>query len=219
MIITAFVLGLAGSLHCLAMCGPLLLWVNRGRSNGARAMYHGARIGTYVVLGMAGGLLGKAIQWTSGPQILSMLAGVLIILSMWFTTRKNSALSPVNWIQQRISSWHSSMGTKSNFVWGALNGLLPCGLTYVAVAAAMAQAQPWQGGVYMLVFGLGTLPALVLLVKGSKFMTTQINLGAKTLKYLTLVIGILLLVRGLGLGVPYLSPSFSAAKSSITICK
>lgn len=219
MIITALVMGLVGSLHCLTMCGPLLMLVHRGRSGKDQILYHGARIFIYVVMGALVGTLGKVIEWGSSQQALSLTVGALMIIGVWFATGNRRTWPPVSWLQRKIGRLQSKNVAKSMVMWGALNGLLPCGLTYVAVAASMAQADAWQSALYMMVFGMGTLPILTVLLKSKDYLSPYLNLGTKALRYTTIAVGMLLMVRGMGLGVPYLSPSFDQSQEAITICK
>ena len=221
MIFTALVLGFIGSLHCLTMCGPLLLWVHGNRPQSQQILYHGSRILTYMVLGVMAGFMGKAIQWGSSQQILSLVVGALILLSVWLAANKNSS-SPLSWVYQKLTRWQTRKRPANMFTWGILNGLLPCGLTYVAIAAAMTQANPWQGALYMLVFGLGTVPALTLLMSTLKYASERLRFNTNTLKYLTVLVGIMLLVRGMALGIPFISPDLNPdinPSPEITICQ
>lgn len=213
---TAFVLGLAGSLHCAAMCGPLSLLVpvtgpTMSQRLVSRLVYNGGRLFTYVILGGLFGIFGRAFAVAGLQRWLSITAGALILLALAFSIFDFRLFLGFNRIVAVVKSRFSQLLRNRTLFsitsLGALNGLLPCGLVYVACAAAGATAGALSGAIYMLVFGLGTVPMLVTIALGPG--SFRLNpFGVKRLiPIIAAIAGILLIVRGLGLGIPYLSPS------------
>lgn len=209
---TAFLLGLAGSLHCVAMCGPLMLALPLSRSArwgaiGQSLVYQIGRVGTYVLLGLLFGLLGKGVALAGFQQALSIVAGVLMLVAAFFAVtweRATGALPGMRqltrWVQQRIGGLLRTPSTSTAFAIGMLNGLVPCGLVYAAVAGAISMAGGWQGGLFMALFGLGTLPLLVVLMStGQRFSPEWRRRFRIVQPTLLAIAGLLLLSRGLHL--------------------
>ncbi len=209
---TAFLLGLAGSLHCVAMCGPLMLALPLGAAArwqvlGQTLVYQFGRISTYIVLGILFGLLGKGIALAGFQQALSIFAGLLLLTAAFFAVEWERATLAVpgirqltRWVQQQIGRLMRRYPRGAALGVGMLNGLLPCGLVYAAIAGAISTTSSWMGGVFMAVFGLGTLPLLlVLMTTGQRFSPGW----RKKLRFvqpaLLILAGALLLSRGLHL--------------------
>jgi hypothetical protein len=223
----AFLLGLLGSLHCAAMCGPLLLAVNaaRGQKPGGifyNFTYHAGRIFTYGVLGAVSGLIGAAIVFAGLQRWLSIAAGSLILLGALGSLRARWSGIPGKIVSAIKTRFGRSLGDRTfsaAALLGGLNGLLPCGLVYIACAAAAAAGSVSAGVATMLAFGLGTAPMLLsigLLGKairwGNPMYLRRVVVAGVTLA------GVLLIVRGLSLGIPYLSPHFSGGQGPACAC-
>ena len=227
---TAFMLGLLGGIHCLGMCGPLAAAqpcggrTTAGRVVG-RLVYNGGRITTYVILGLAVGAFGGVLSITPLQRGLSIAAGAallgFLVLVLCFRGRWN----PIVNIQIAVAAPQRAMSgllrrrtPGSAYLLGLLNGLLPCGLVYVALAPALAMGSLARGALYMLVFGLGTLPAM--LAAGLLGMKLQRLISFRP-RFLVpaagLAVAALLILRGMSLGIPYLSPSFGQGGAS-TCC-
>jgi sulfite exporter TauE/SafE len=209
MLWTAFLMGLVGSLHCAAMCGPLTLLLPTDKSRYTkfflgRILYNAGRILTYAGLGLLVGLIGQQTTLFFSKDILSVSLGVLILLFI---------LLPQKWfgemrIYQRISIFTNRLkaGFKQNFktnyfrgqlVFGILNGLLPCGLVYAALAGSFIQLETIKGAAYMAMFGLGTLPMMLSISLGSGWLKRHFNPKMKKLIPLTyVVLAIWLIYRG-----------------------
>ena len=211
-IVTALLTGLVGSLHCIGMCGPLVLGLH-GQSDASiktPLIYHSGRLLAYAILGLVLGLLGAGIALPIGQQWLSLVLGASLIIAGVIQLAggqiRNTAFfsGPVQSAFQRVASWS---GLRKQFSLGFLNGLLPCGLVYMALVGSLATADPFKGATFMALFGLATWPAMLTVsVLGAKVLSfRRLNLK-RWLPVWTLVLGMLLLVRGLDLGVPYLSP-------------
>lgn len=171
MLYTAFTFGLLGSLHCVGMCGPLALAMPFG-SKGDRVVrilvYNGGRILTYGMLGALMGFLGQGVFLVGLQSWLTLALGILLVAVGLFSVQLEFNF----WSLPVLSTWYlklkaafgrlmSKNGYQSLFGLGLLNGLLPCGLVYLALAGALTTAN-WQSGIsYMVMFGLGTLPLLL----------------------------------------------------------
>lgn len=211
---TALVLGLAGSVHCAAMCGPLILLVAKsggGRCSPARSAfaYHAGRIAIYGVIGIIFGALGHSLAMAGWQRGLSIFAGVAILAGL-FLSSTAALKTPVVKLVTRLKSTFGHLlqrrSLASQFGLGAINGLLPCGLVYVAAAGAAATGHPLAGAGYMAVFGVGTLPMLLGIVLAGGRLPFAARLH-KLLPVSVAVVAVLLILRGLALGIPYLSPA------------
>jgi hypothetical protein len=225
-LLAAFFLGLAGSLHCAAMCGPLVLAVNWARRpdpanpaapGGAGLLqniaYHAGRLVTYALLGSVSGLMGAAIVLAGFQRWISIAAGGLVLFGalVWFRGRgAGIAGGIVGFVKTRFGPLLRSRTLGGAALLGGLNGLLPCGLVYMACAAAAAAGGVTGGVATMLAFGLGTAPMLLAMGLAGRAVrwSNPLALRRMVLACVT-VVGLLLIVRGLSLGIPYLSPDFS----------
>lgn len=216
----ALLLGLAGSLHCLGMCGPLALALPAGHETPplqralARLAYNLGRAFTYALMGCFAGLLGHVFQLGGFQRWVSILLGMLLIATLLFSahTMPEWVLQTVyRPIQKRLGKRLRRQGASGLFHIGLLNGLLPCGLVYAALAGASLQEGPLRGAAYMFIFGLGTLPMMFALSMGGLSLRTPKfkPLYQYLVPALTLTAGVLLILRGLSLGIPYISPDLS----------
>jgi sulfite exporter TauE/SafE len=208
----ALLLGLAGSLHCVGMCGPLLMALPLEKKEKwavVRQMlvYHSGRILTYAALGVMFGLLGKGLALAGMQKFLSIAAGVFMIgmaVMAWKFEQLVTALPGFGLFTQKVKT---NIGlllrtnpNGSTFTIGLLNGLLPCGMVYAALAGALASFGAAEGGIFMAIFGLGTLPLLILVSVFSqsfgKILLKKIRVAQPILLG---IVGVLLLQRGLNL--------------------
>jgi len=216
---TAFLLGLVGSLHCAGMCGPLALTIPaNGKSSTTfllgRLAYNSGRILTYGVLGAVFGLVGKSLALVGLQRWVSLGAGATILIALLFSTRLAMSVR----LARGVSLLKSGLGKllqqrtyRATFTLGLLNGLLPCGLVYAACAAATASSGLLAGTSYMAAFGLGTIPMMLGVSLAGKKLQFALRFKFGRLIPITLVIvGTLLVFRGLSLGIPYLSPDLAA---------
>lgn len=220
MIWTAFLLGLAGSLHCAGMCGPLALALpagGRGRIGFAtgRVLYNLGRVTTYTLLGLVFGLIGRSLVWFGVQQWVSIGAGIVILAGLLLSNRLGlaaPAFATVGWLKRSLARLLTQHSLGTLYVFGLLNGLLPCGLVYAAGTAAAAAGGIAAGMVHMAVFGLGTVPLMLGLALSPRILPTSLRVGLTRLvpASLVLVAGLLIL-RGLALGIPYLSPGIDAS--------
>lgn len=219
---TAFVLGLVGSLHCAGMCGPLALAVPGAGDPAARfalgrAAYNLGRIATYCALGLVFGFFGKTLLLAGIQRWVSIALGVALIVGL-FASRKLALWRPVtalvNQLKSRMSALLRQRSVLSVALLGLLNGLLPCGLVYVAAAGATATGSIFSGALYMAAFGAGTLPMMLAIGLGGKLVPVSLRLKWRVaIPISVFLLGTLLILRGMSLGIPYVSPNLALGDS------
>jgi len=170
-LIPAFLIGLAGSLHCIGMCGPIAMAMPLpGRSTGSQVLasllYNLGRISTYAVFGLVFGLIGRSFTWFGWQQKMSIILGIAILFFLIIPRLfpGNSTHPLVQGLMFRLRNWLAKTLLKgtpaSRFTTGMLNGLLPCGLVYLALTGAAITGESYKGMLFMVAFGTGTLPAM-----------------------------------------------------------
>lgn len=210
---SAFVFGLVGSFHCVGMCGPIVLAVP-GKTILSKLLYNIGRTVTYAIMGLIIGIIGEGFSLAGYQQILSILVGAAMLLIVIFTKYKHfdlplsGAVSKL-WIfsKKKLTPLFKSESAFAPFLIGIINGLLPCGLVYAAIFAAVAMGGMVESSLYMVLFGLGTAPLLIALSVFGNFLTPAIRSRFnKAVPYLLGVVAVLIILRGLNLGIPYVSP-------------
>ncbi|HIC32390.1 MAG TPA: sulfite exporter TauE/SafE family protein [Flavobacteriaceae bacterium] len=220
MLLTALIFGLLGSFHCVGMCGPIAFMLPVDRSNSFKKIsqitaYHVGRLLAYGIIGLIFGLIGKSLYIFGLQQKLSIIIGILMIVVVIFPYKKIGQNFIVKPIYKAVAFVKKQMGealkkkTADTFLTiGFLNGFLPCGLVYMAVFGAIATGTAWQGSLYMFFFGLGTIPLMTSAIYLGKFLNAQAKQRIqKAIPVFIVVIGALFILRGLGLGIPYISPA------------
>jgi len=218
LLIAAFTMGLLGSFHCVGMCGPLALSLPLkderlvSKFSGA-LLYNAGRIVTYAVFGLAFGLLGKSVAFFGYQQWLSILMGVailvFIILPKRITSNKNihAVVSFFEALRSMLGKLFFRKSYSSLFSIGLLNGLLPCGLVYMAVAGAVATGDIRSSVLFMAFFGLGTLPVMWSIAFFGNYVSIGLRKNIrKAYPYMMMLMACLLILRGMGLGISYVSP-------------
>lgn len=226
-LIPAFVLGMASSLHCIGMCGPLSLALPLGGESGGRRnalllLYQGGRVLTYVLLGILAGAGSSAFLRAGYQQTISIVAGLVILLAAagYFTGKKFIRTGIGNgfyrFLQSRILYvWKHAQRPSGSFLLGMLNGLLPCGMVYIAMLSSLSFGSIYQSALFMLFFGMGTLPAMLAVVLiGSRSGWGRQKWLRRLSPVVIILMGVLLVVRGLNLGIPYLSPHAGGVAAS-----
>lgn len=220
MLFSAVILGLVSSLHCVGMCGPIAMMLPIDRQNKTRKtlqiiLYHLGRLSSYGILGLIFGLIGRSLYLAGVQQQLSIVIGIIIISVAVIPERIFARYNFSKPIYRAISYVKSSLGkqfknrsNKSIFSIGILNGFLPCGMVYVALFGALAMQNALYGILFMVLYGLGTIPLMSLVVYFSSFIKDSLgkNLSA-VIPVVTVCIGVLFVLRGLGLNIPFVSPS------------
>jgi sulfite exporter TauE/SafE len=220
MLYTAFFFGLISSFHCIGMCGPIAMMLPVDRNNPTKKgtqilTYHVGRLTAYGTIGLVFGLVGKGFFMAGIQQNLSIFIGVAMIAVILIpekTFAKYNFSKPVfvliSKIKSTLGSQFRNKSYKSLFTIGLLNGFLPCGMVYVALFGAIAMQNAGFGVLYMVLFGLGTVPMMSSVIYINSYLTIPIrNKIQKVIPYVAVLIGVLFILRGLGLGIPYVSPS------------
>jgi uncharacterized protein len=219
---TAWLLGIVGSVHCAGMCGPLALALPVPVGGPAaylfgRVLYNGGRVLTYALLGLLFGWLGRTLTLVGFQQGLSLGLGLLLIAGLILAPRLSRWIPVVRgvaWLKQVMGAHLRTRTWSALTILGLLNGLLPCGLVYVACAGAAATGELLAGALYMTVFGLGTVPMILAISLSGKLLHQTLRRGlTKAMPAVAGLVALLLIVRGLGLGIPYLSPDFSGSQA------
>ena len=218
-LISAFVLGIMGSFHCAGMCGPIAIALPlHGNSVGGKifggSLYNLGRTITYGIMGALFGLLGQGVAMIGFQQKISVIMGSLMIISIVFPalfrnqySMSKSWFSVVGKLKSTIGKMFSIRSYPSLFFIGMLNGLLPCGLVYMAIAGAIGTGSVGMGTLYMILFGLGTIPMLLGISLAGNLLSLAVrNRINKLIPLMVVVVGIFFILRGLSLGIPYLSP-------------
>tara|TARA_R110000868_G_scaffold355377_3_gene616889 strand:+ start:4995 stop:5696 length:702 start_codon:yes stop_codon:yes gene_type:complete len=219
MLLSALFMGIMGSFHCVGMCGPIAFMLPVDHNKPAKKLfqvflYHFGRLTSYSILGLVFGFLGKGLYVFGMQQRLSIIIGVImiaVILIPYKTFSKYNFSKPIYSLLSKVkSSLGKELQRKSPDTFltiGLLNGLLPCGLVYMALFGSIATASPWLGALFMVLFGVGTIPLMTSAVyfgsmlKGSAKKSVQ-----RLIPVFVILIGLLFILRGLGLGIPYISP-------------
>ena len=217
--ITALVLGLMGSFHCAGMCGPIAVALPLHGNTVPQKIFGGVlynfgRTITYGIMGLVFGLLGQGLHLIGFQQKVSVIMGVIMIISVFFPvlfrnqySMDKSVFAFVGKLKKSIGKMFAIRSFSSLFFIGLLNGLLPCGLVYMAIAGAIGTGSIAGGGLYMVLFGLGTIPMMLAISLAGNVLSLSVRKRInKLIPILVVVVGILFVLRGLSLGIPYLSP-------------
>ncbi|MBL6449361.1 sulfite exporter TauE/SafE family protein [Fulvivirga sp. 29W222] len=225
--ITGLMTGMVGSLHCATMCGPLAIAVYSKSSYSRQVAYNVGRLTTYVILGVVFGMVGQGLAIFGSQQVLSVIMGVTIIILTLYPRFQHKLLQ---------SAWHTKViipmrrllsglidGQKlsSVFLIGVLNGLLPCGLVYMGLSLSVASGSVAGSVLVMTGFGLGTSPVMLGLAGVIQFFKSKQAFSYQhVITSLAIIMGTLLILRGMALDIPYVSPVMTAVgwDLGITTC-
>ncbi|MBX3252839.1 MAG: sulfite exporter TauE/SafE family protein [Chitinophagaceae bacterium] len=223
-------LGFLSSLHCVGMCGPLALalpvhHLTAFKRNAGILLYNIGRVASYAAIGFLFGLAGRQLYLAGVQQWISVTMGIIILVFLIFSYFRPAIQIPFinrlyKAIQQRIARILRSPGGIVSYLWlGMLNGLLPCGMVYMALATALTMPGTFDTVLFMMMFGLGTAPAMVIAVyAGLSMNITLRSLFKKAMPYGMAIVGILLILRGLNLGIPFISPVLPHSNGDAVIC-
>ena len=228
---TGFLFGFFGSLHCLGMCAPLIWAMPDQKSKRSiwwlnKLAYNSGRTSTYALLGLVMGLLGESVALVGLQQYLSIATGVLMLLFLLFSKGKipqSFQLKPLTHLMVKVKIALSQLiqgnTFRSHLIMGFYNGLLPCGLVYMALLASISMSSLGGSALYMVVFGLGTFPMMLIAAYfGSSVKKWNQKIFTHWVPRFILMVALLLIVRGLNLGIPYLSPKLKATNDMV-ICE
>jgi len=224
----AFTMGLMSSFHCIGMCGPIALALpiqkgNKFQKFSGLSVYNGGRTLTYAVLGLILGSVGSSLSWIGYLRYLSIFSGIIMLAYVLWPAHLDSYFHPpkfwqkfIQHVKKHMAEMLRSRKLQSWFLLGILNGLLPCGLVYMALISSVATGIAVDGGLYMLMFGIGTLPAMMAVGFFKQWFTVSLRTRMRKLTPVILVAaGILLIARGLLIQHP---ENNSADSNGITIC-
>ena len=220
MLFTGFIFGLISSLHCIGMCGPIAMMLPVDHNNPTRKAlqvmtYHIGRLTAYALLGLAFGMLGKGLYLAGLQQQVSIGVGIMMIVIAVVPERIFAKYNFSKPVYKLISNLKSILGKQFKkksfdalFTIGFLNGLLPCGLVYAALFGAIAMQNVALGMTYMILYGIGTVPMMSLIVYTSGLLSMPMrNKLQKGIPVVMVCLGVLFIIRGMGLGIPFLSPT------------
>jgi sulfite exporter TauE/SafE len=208
-------MGFVGSMHCIGMCGPLIMAVPFAKLSGFKKFfsiiqYHLARSIAYGFIGAIVGVAGWQVYLSGYQNEISILSGVLILVVTLFPfvfKYKISNVIPISMVSH-LYSRVLKMNSIFHFIFlGFINGLLPCGLVYSALIAAVSMGSIETSFMYMFYFGMGTLPAMYLISVSGNFLQLFFKSHYRwAVPFIVSMVAVLLILRGLSLGIPYISP-------------
>jgi sulfite exporter TauE/SafE len=219
MLWAGFLFGILGSFHCVGMCGPIAMALPIGRDAGwqfvaGRLLYHGGRILTYTLLGGLAGLFSRSLELAGFQQMVSVVSGILILALVVLPQFGGDKFSRfigfekvLNKVRNLMAKQFQRSTATSMGIIGMLNGILPCGFVYIALAGAVSVPSVGGSMLYMTLFGMGTFPLMFLLSLSGKLVKPNLRrFFNKAVPYAATCMAILFILRGLNLGIPYISP-------------
>jgi uncharacterized protein len=218
---TGFILGLVGSIHCIGMCGPIVLALpvkddSQLKLIMGRILYNLGRVITYSIMGALFGLFGSRLILFGLQQNLSIILGIIILIFVLTPGKIKIKLYDLSLVKKLLSNLKSQFSILDSsrtifslFVIGLLNGLLPCGFVYIGIAGAVSTGNWLHGTLYMMLFGLGTFPIMFAASLMGKIINQNIRKRInKLIPVLASLLAIIFILRGMNLGIPYISPKF-----------
>jgi sulfite exporter TauE/SafE len=230
LIISAFAMGLLSSFHCVGMCGAIAFslptqQLSTARKVGGILLYNSGRMLSYTLLGILFGFAGRQLYVGGFQQWFSIIAGVFILAIVLQSMFRSPVLhlpgfKRMNMFAQKlIGNFLQRPSATSMFMLGMANGLLPCGLIYLAITGALATGSITGSATFMAMFGLGTFPALFLLSYfGFLIKISTRNAIKKVVPYFVATVAVLLILRGMGLNIPYVSPLIGGVSADVISC-
>ena len=208
MLWSAFILGLAGSLHCVGMCGPIALLIPTGngqQKNLSITLYHLGKLLTYTIIGALFGLIVAGLYNYNIQSTLTIISGILLLVFAFIPkvlnlVEKNGykVFNGIIKFKNRLAKALNKNKTEYSFYIGFLNGFIPCAMVYSAAIVALSQKTFMNSIVFMIFFGLGTIPLLTV------FYFTANRLKKSLTKYATnfrmvsfIIVGLFLVWRGI----------------------
>ncbi len=230
LLISGFALGIVSSFHCVGMCGPIafslpVYYLPAPKKLVGILLYHLGRIFIYATLGVFFGLVGRQFFLAGSQQVFSIILGCFILLILLQSVlNKHSIQIPFvqrfqKGLQSIIGIYIQKKQLYAMFILGMSNGLLPCGMVYLAITGAMAAGTALGGIGFMTAFGLGTFPPLFLLSYfGHTIGLRARNKMKRAVPYFVATMAILLILRGLNLNIPMISPLLNNSAANTIEC-
>lgn len=217
----AFFIGLFGSIHCLGMCGPLAFSIPSRQVNKLyilldKLLYQIGRVFSYMIIGLVAGLIGKQLWLLGAQQYLSIISGVLILILAISRLRKYKGAKPITFGNGGFNKVYGWLLQKQSghLLLGMLNGFLPCGFVYLALAGALNTQRVEASVEYMFFFGLGTAPLMLLATVGTGFIGVSVRKKLNSvIPYFMICLGCWFILRAMSLDVPYLSPAIQTGSA------
>ena len=225
-----FLMGLIGSVHCIGMCGPLVMALPIAQQTNFQKwqsilLYHAGKISSYTILGILLGLFGSQLPLYGVQENLSIVMGSIMLLYVVYVFVIKPKFIPIflqfnlqyTFIVKKMGQLFKSKHRAVFYFIGILNGLLPCGMIYVALTSALATQDILQGGLIMTFFGIGTMPALIMVAIGGQYFGITIRKKIQNLLPIFIfTVGVLLILRGMNLGIPFISPHLGIGVDKIS---
>ena len=227
----ALALGFVGSYHCVAMCGVIAAQTRAESVAGTLArhlQYSAGRMLTYTLLAVSLYGIGALGAMNVGQHVISLAAGSIVLIGVVMRMVFAVSIVPPG-LYTTLYALLARLRTAANsvapapmrsFFLGVFNGFLPCGFVYMALALSLMQPGMAQSALWMAAFGAGTIPAMLLLVLGFRFRPLEALASSPKFRVgASAVAGVLLVLRGLALGIPYVSPSIPASVEVLSSIK
>jgi sulfite exporter TauE/SafE len=226
-LLAALSLGFLGSFHCIGMCGPIALSIPVNRSSAfsvvsGSLVYNSGRMITYSIMGLFFGLLGQGLVFAGWQNALSIGLGIGILIILFLpklsgiVNRAGFMVRALEKLKTNIRKLFGIHSTSSLLIIGILNGFLPCGLVYLGIAGAIATGNAFNGALFMAVFGFGTFPTMVGITFLKNYISVRFRSSVRKLvPVFAGVMAVLLILRGMDLGIPYLSPKIEKTGESV----
>ena len=227
--VAGLALGLAGSLHCVGMCGPIAIALPGRRKiswsmGGQKLVYQLGRVTSYTLLGVIAGFAGSRVVDAGFSQHLSIIAGVtMVVMAVLHLGMHKQIIHAkafgkfASVIEQKIGAKLATHrgGVQAHYLIGILNGLLPCGLVLSALVGSIGTGDVLEGSLFMMMFGLGTVPLMSAVAMLGGFLSCKLRHKLQTaVPVIAIVIGVVFVMRGLSLDIPYISPVVEGPKPS-----
>jgi len=220
--LSALLLGLVGSLHCAGMCGPIAIALPLNNQSWflkliGGLLYNTGRTITYAILGAIFGLAGMGLALGGLQQWVSIIIGAVMILAVLIPrlgpmgNKMGAFTDPISVLLKKpFVKLFRARTYSSLFIIGLLNGFLPCGLVYIALAGALVMSRAYEGAFYMISFGIGTIPVMLAISAAGNIISQKLRKKlSRAIPIFIILLGILFILRGLNLGIPYISPKLS----------
>ena len=225
----AFLLGFFGSLHCIGMCGPLALAVHSSKNHTGwvtfwnSLLYNAGRTTGYIMLGLLFGIAGSIVAFSGAQRVISIVLGIIMVLFFIFSANPDQLIARslvLKRFYSKVTVTLSNLLHKSKripvYYLGVVNGFLPCGLVYLAIAGAMSLGNVFGSMGFMLFFGLGTFPGMIAVVLLHQSVNQKLRISlSKLYPYISLVMGIYLIYRGWMSKLPLELNFFVALKNPV----
>ncbi len=212
---TAFTIGLFGSLHCVGMCGPIALSLPYQDETKLRTLinvltYNFGRTFSYTIIGIIPGIFGLGVFVSGYQSSLAIILGILMILIALFSINIEQQILKIkgykkfnNWLREQFARQFKKGNRSTLLSIGLLNGFLPCGMVYVGVAGAITQGHILDSMLYMMFFGLGTMPLMILMSFSGHWVSGNFRKQLfKMVPFVIFFFGFFFLWRGLEVELP-----------------